>query len=226
MQQLQIAFVSDIACPWCAVGLASLLQALDACKDEITARLHFEPFELNPDMPPEGEDAAAHLARKYGSTPERSAEMRNLLAERGAAVGFRFAPRGRTRVVNTFNAHRLIFWAGEQSAEQQLALKQALLRACHERDQRVDHADVLLDAVREAGLDVERARQILAGDEWAAEVRAAEQRWQQAGIHSVPSIIINGRYAINGGQLPVVFEQALRKVAKSESASRLESQGS
>lgn len=214
MQQLQIEFISDVACPWCAVGLASLLKALDNCADVVLANLRFQPFELNPDMPPEGEDAAAHLARKYGSTPERSAEMHDLLMQRGAAVGLRFAPRGRSRVVNTFNAHRLIHWAGEQSAEQQLALKQALLRAYHERDQRVDHTAVLLEVVREAGLDVERARQILAGDAFASEVRTAEARWHEAGIHSVPSIIINGRYAINGGQLPIVFEQALRKVAQ------------
>lgn len=214
MQQLQIDFISDVACPWCAVGLASLLKALDNCADVASASLRLQPLELNPDEPPEGEDATAHLARKYGSTPERRAEIHDLFAKRGAALGLRFAPRGRTRVVNTFNAHRLIHWAGEQSARQQLALKQALLRAYHERDQRVDHTAVLLDMVREAGLDVERARQILAGDEFATQVRVAEARWQEAGIHSVPSIIINGRYAINGGQLPIVFEQALRKVAQ------------
>lgn len=215
MVNLDIAFISDVACPWCAVGLASLLQALDSCKQEISANLHFEPFELNPDMSPTGEDAVEHLARKYGATPERSAEIRNLLAQRGAAVGIQFAPQGRTRVVNTLDAHRLIFWAGEQSAGQQLALKQALLRAYHERNERVDHAGVLLGAVREAGLDAEQAGRILAGDAYAADVRAAEQRWHAVGIHSVPTIIINGKYAINGGQLPVVFEQALRKVARS-----------
>lgn len=217
MVHLKIEFISDVACPWCAVGLASLLQALDRCRDEVSARIRFEPFELNPDMPSAGEDAAAHLARKYGATPERSAEIREQLTQRGAAVGVRFAPQGRTRIVNTLDAHRLVFWAGEQSPELQLTLKQALLRAYHERDERVDHGDVLLAVVREVGLEVDRAREILAGDAFAADVRAAEQRWQQAGIHSVPSIVINDRYAINGGQLPVVFEQALRKVARSVS---------
>ena len=218
MVKLDIAFISDVACPWCAVGLASLLQALHSCRAEIAANLHFEPFELNPDMPPEGEDAAEHLARKYGSTPERSAEIRALLTQRGDAVGVRFPAQGRQRVVNTFDAHRLIFWAGQQSAGLQLALKQALLRAYHEHNQRVDQAEVLLDVVAEAGLDVARAGQILASDAFATDVRAAERRWQEAGIHSVPSIIINGRYAISGGQLPAVFEQALRKVAQSGAA--------
>ena len=218
MTHLTLDFISDVACPWCAVGLASLLQALGDCQDVVTASLHFQPFELNPDMPPEGEDAEAHMARKYGSTPERSAEIRNLLAQRGAVAGVHFAPQGRRLIVNTFDAHRLLFWAGQVSAEQQLALKQALLRAYHEQDARVDHADVLLGIVREVGLDAEHARQILESDAFAADVRAAEQRWQSAGIHSVPSIIINGKYAINGGQLPVVFEQALRKVAQSEAA--------
>lgn len=216
MTELQIDFISDVACPWCAVGLASLLQALDDCKGELSASLSFQPFELNPDMPPEGEDAAAHLARKYGATPERSAEIRHLLQQRGEAVGLRFAPQGRSRVVNTFDAHRLICWAGQQGDAQQLALKQALLKAYHEDDARVDHADVLLAAVAAAGLDVEQARAVLAGDAFADDVHAAEQRWQQAGIQSVPSIIINGKYAINGGQLPVVFAQALRKVAAKE----------
>lgn len=218
MIHLDLDFISDVACPWCAVGLASLLQALDSCQDVLTASLHFEPFELNPDMSPEGEETAAHMARKYGSTPERSAEIRNLLMQRGTAVGVHFAPQGRSRVVNTFDAHRLLFWAGQEHVERQLALKQALLRAYHEQDARVDHADVLLQVAGDAGLDVDRARQILAGNAFAAEVRAAEQRWQQAGIHSVPAIIINRKYAINGGQLPEVFEQALRKVVRSESA--------
>ncbi|HND14307.1 MAG TPA: DsbA family oxidoreductase, partial [Pseudomonadales bacterium] len=175
---LRIDFVSDIACPWCAVGLASLQQALSRCTDQLGAELHFQPFELNPGMPPEGEDVGEHLARKYGSTPERQAEMRVMIAERGAAVGFRFNPDGRSRIVNTFNAHRLLYWAGTEDDKRQLALKQALLEACHGRDQRVDHDAVLLAAVEQAGLDANRAQQILASDEFANEVRAAEREWQ------------------------------------------------
>lgn len=213
---LRIDFVSDIACPWCAVGLASLQQALSRCTDQLGAELHFQPFELNPGMPPEGEDVGEHLARKYGSTPERQAEMRVMIAERGAAVGFRFNPDGRSRIVNTFNAHRLLYWAGTEDDKRQLALKQALLEACHGRDQRVDHDTVLLTAVEQAGLDANRAQQILASDEFANEVRAAEREWQEAGIHAVPAVVIERRHVISGAQTPDVFEQALRRLARGE----------
>lgn len=217
MKQLKLQFVSDIACPWCAVGLASLLQALARCGDALCAVLTFEPFELNPNMPPQGEDTSAYLLRKYGATAQSQAQTQRLLQERGAAVGVQFAPQGRSRIVNTFDAHRLLWWAGQHSPAQQLALKQALLRAYHELDQRVDQASVLLDVVGELGLDAAQAGQILAGDEFAAEVRAAEQRWQHAGVQSVPTLIIDGQHAISGGQPPEVFEQALRQLAGANS---------
>jgi len=210
---IEIDFVSDIACPWCAVGLASLQQALARCADAVQVTLRVQPFELNPAMPPEGEDLGEHLTRKYGSTPAQQAQMRAVIAERGAALGFAFHPEGRGRVVNTFDGHRLLHWAGRQGADAQLALKRALLQAYHGRAERVDQVPVLLAAVRQAGLDEARARQILAGDEFAAEVRQAERRWQDAGIHAVPAVILNQRHLISGGQPPEVFEQALRQLA-------------
>lgn len=211
---MKIDFVSDIACPWCAVGLASLQQALARSQDAVQAELHFQPFELNPDMPPEGEEAGEHLARKYGSTPAQQAQMRDTLRARGAAVGFDFKPDGRGRVVNTFDAHRLLHWAGLQGTAPQLALKRALLAAYHGRAERVDHADVLLAAVRDAGLDEAGARAVLDSDAYADAVRAAERQWQQAGIRSVPAVVINDRHLISGGQPPEVFEQALRELAQ------------
>ena len=213
---LRIDFVSDVACPWCAVGLASLQQALARSQDAVQAELHFQPFELNPDMPAEGEDIGEHLGRKYGSTPEQRAQIQATIRERGAAVGFAFSPHGRGRIVNTFNAHRLLHWAGLEGSGKQLALKRALLEAYHGRAERVDHDDVLLAAVRTVGLDEARARQILAGDEFADDVRAAERRWQMAGIQSVPAVVINQRHLISGGQPPEVFEQALRQFAAAQ----------
>ena len=213
---VRIDFVSDIACPWCAIGLASLQKALASTGTAPQVDLHFQPFELNPDMVPEGEDVGEHLARKYGSTAEQQAQIRDTIRQRGAAVGFDFKPEGRGRVVNTFNAHRLLHWAGLQSAQAQLALKQALMQAYHGRGERVDQDDVLLAAVRAAGLDEAAARDVLQGDAYAAEVRADEQRWQQAGIQSVPAIVINGRHLISGGQPPEVFEQALRRAVAGE----------
>ena len=215
---VRIDFVSDIACPWCAIGLASLQQAMASTGTAPQVDLHFQPFELNPGMAPEGEDVGEHLARKYGSTAEQQAQIRDTIRQRGAAVGFDFKPEGRGRVVNTFNAHRLLHWAGLQSAQAQLALKQALMQAYQGRGERVDHDDVLLAAVRAAGLDEAAARAVLQSDAYAAEVRADEQRWQQAGIQSVPAIVINGRHLISGGQPPEVFEQALRRAVAGELA--------
>ena len=212
---LKIDFVSDIACPWCAIGLAALEQALARSQDAVQATLHFQPFELNPGMPPEGEDLTEHLTRKYGSTPAQQTQIQATIRARGAAAGFAFKPEGRGRIVNTFDAHRLLHWAGLQGEAPQLALKRALLAAYHGRGERVDQPDVLLAAVRAAGLDEARASAILAGDEYADAVRAAEHEWIQAGIQSVPAVVINDRHLISGGQPAEVFEQALRQLAQS-----------
>lgn len=212
-QTLTLDFVSDIACPWCAVGLASLQQALRHCGDAVSVRLQFQPFELNPDMGPEGEDMVAHLERKYGSNAEQQAQVRTAIAERGAAVGFEFHPGGRGRIVNTFKAHRLLHWAGLQGAQPQLELKLALLQAYHGRGERVDDDRVLLAAVQGAGLDRIQAQQVLDEGSFSEEVRQAERFWQEAGIRSVPALVINRKHLISGGQPPEVFEAALRELA-------------
>ncbi len=217
--ELKIDFVSDIACPWCAVGLGALEQALAAAQSEVTATLRFQPFELNPNMPPGGQDIAEHLTEKYGSTPEQQQQIRETIRQRGAEVGFTFNPAGRGRVYNTFNAHRLLHWAAEKGAPgTQVRLKKALLAAYQGRGENPESPDVLLAAVAEAGLDVGSARAILESDQFAAEVREREQWYHRAGIHSVPAVIINDRHLISGGQPAAVFEQALRQIAM-ESAS-------
>jgi len=206
---MKIDFVSDVACPWCAVGLNALERALEKIGDDIDVELHFQPFELNPTLAPEGEDTVQYLARKYGITPEQTALNQAAIRDRGAAVGFRFGPR--TRVWNTFDAHRLLCWA--ESAGHQRELKHALLEAYHSDDRNPGAHDVLLGLAGSVGLDVEAAREILAGDAYADEVRERERFWQQAGISSVPSIIVNQRHLIQGGQPPEVFERALRQIA-------------
>jgi predicted DsbA family dithiol-disulfide isomerase len=214
---LKIDFVSDIACPWCAVGLGALEQALGKLKGEVAADLHFQPFELNPNMGPGGQDLGEHLSAKYGSTPAQQAQIRTNITARGEEVGFKFNPNGRGRVYNTFNAHRLLHWAGVQGpAGSQHALKKALLEAYQGRAECVESDEVLLAAVASVGLDVAEAQAILAADTFAQEVRAAEQYFQQAGIHSVPAVIINDKHLISGGQPAEVFEQALRKSAAGE----------
>jgi predicted DsbA family dithiol-disulfide isomerase len=213
---LKIDFVSDIACPWCAVGLGALEQALDALKGSVSAELHFQPFELNPQMPPGGQDITEHLTEKYGSTPEQQAQIRATIRQRGAEVGFTFNPAGRGRVYNTFNAHRLLHWASLEDAGKQVALKKALLAAYQGRGESPESSEVLLAAVAEARLDGVRASAILASDEFAAEVRAQERFYQNAGIHSVPAVIINDQHLISGGQPAAVFEQALRQIAAAQ----------
>jgi len=213
---MKIDFVSDVACPWCAVGLNSLERALERLGDDVKVELHFRPFELNPQLGPEGEDAAEHLARKYGLAPEQLERNRAAIRQRGAEVGFEFGPR--TRVWNTFDAHRLLHWAGLEGRQREL--KHALLRAYHGRDENPGASDVLLAAAREAGLDAERAREVLETGRYADEVRADERHWQSLGIHAVPSVIVDDRHLIQGGQPPEVFEEALRRLAR-EPASRV-----
>ncbi|MDO9145518.1 MAG: DsbA family oxidoreductase [Rhodoferax sp.] len=214
---LKIDFVSDISCPWCAIGLAALEQAITHVQGDVAVQLHVQPFELNPQMPAGGQDITEHLTQKYGSTAQEQAQIRDTIRQRGAGVGFVFNPSGRGRVYNTFAAHRLLHWVGLASSERQLALKKALLVACHSHSQAMESAEVLLDAVAQVGLDVARASQILASDEFAAEVRAAEAFYTGLGIHSVPAVIINDRHLISGGQPAAVFEQALRQIAATTS---------
>ncbi|MEY4099865.1 MAG: hypothetical protein RL300_1036 [Pseudomonadota bacterium] len=214
---LNIDFVSDISCPWCAIGLAALEQAIAKLQGEVQVQIHLQPFELNPQMQAGGQDIAEHLTQKYGSTLEQQAQIRDTIRQRGADVGFAFSPSGRGRIYNTFAAHRLLHWAGQVSPESQLALKKALLVACHSNSQAMDSAEVLLAAVVQAGLDAARASQILASDEFAAEVRAAQAFYSRQGIHSVPAVIINDRHLISGGQPVAVFEQALRQIASQSS---------
>jgi predicted DsbA family dithiol-disulfide isomerase len=215
---LKIDFVSDIACPWCAVGLYSLEKALDRLQGEVQAELHFQPFELNPHMGPGGQDLGEHLTQKYGSTPEQQAQIRQTIAARGAEVGFEFHPGGRGRVYNTFNAHRLLHWAEGLGLDRQHALKKAFLQAYQGRAECIDDADVLLAAVMAAGLDVVAAREVLASHAFSAEVRERQQFYAQAGIRSVPAVIINDKHLISGGQPVEVFEQALARIASAELA--------
>jgi predicted DsbA family dithiol-disulfide isomerase len=214
---LKIDFVSDVVCPWCAIGLKSLEQALKSVGSEIAANVHFQPFELNPDMVPEGENVAEHLAHKYGSTPEQMAKNQEGIRQRGAAIGFEFNLDKRNRIYNTFDAHRLLHWAEQEG--KQYALKLALLKAYFGEGENVSSHDVLARIAGEAGLDAGKAREVLDSDQFAREVREQERFYQSQGIRAVPSVIINDRYLIQGGQPPEAFEQILRQVAAEAEAS-------
>lgn len=210
-RRLDIAFVSDVACPWCAIGLASLDQALTRLRDEIEATVHVEPFELNPDMSPEGVETIPYLARKYGRTPEQIAQTQAMIRERGAAVGFNFGDR--KDVWNTFNAHRMLHWAGLEGKA--LELKRALLKAYHGEGRNPGDADVLVELAAAVGLDPVRARSIATGNEFEREVREREQLWLQRGVSGVPFVVVNNQYAIEGAHPPESYEQGLRQIARS-----------
>ena len=213
---LHIDFVSDIVCPWCVVGLGGLRTALEALKAEgIEAEIRFQPFELNPQMPPEGENIVDHIGRKYGSTPEQSAANRAMITQRAAEAwpGFEMRMGEDSRIWNTFDAHRLLHWAGTVGAAEQRALKEALFRTHFTDNRTLPDAGVLADAAEAAGLDRKTAVEVLADDLYAAEVRAAEALWRSRGINAVPAVVVEGKWLISGGQPAGVFEEALRKMA-------------
>jgi predicted DsbA family dithiol-disulfide isomerase len=211
---LKIDFVSDVSCPWCAVGLASLEQALGQVSDTVSANITFQPFELNPQMVQEGEDIGEHLAKKYGSTPEQAAAARESIRARGAELGFTFSMDKRSRIYNTFNAHRLLHWAHQEGpAGAQVALKKAFLKAYFTDGANPSDSAVLVRVAGEVGLDAARAQAILDTDEFAADVRDFEQFYLRSGINSVPAVIINDKHLISGGQPPEVFANALRQIA-------------
>jgi predicted DsbA family dithiol-disulfide isomerase len=215
---MRIDFVSDVACPWCAIGMSALDRALERIGTDVgDVEVHLQPFELNPTMGSEGADAAQYLSEKYGLDPEQLKANRARIAERGAAEGFRFGTR--SHVWNTFDAHRLLFWSGvEGPPGAQRALKRALLQAYHGDDRNIAAADVLVELAAAAGLPAERAREVLERGEFADEVRQAERFWQEVGIHSVPAVIIDRKHLISGGQPSAVFEQALRQIAAQAAA--------
>lgn len=209
---LRIDFVSDVACPWCAIGLNALERALERIGGDIAVEIHFQPFELNPTMPPEGANAAQYLKSKYGLTDAQLAANRERIVALGAAAGFTFGAR--EHVWNTFDAHRLLHWTEVEGAPgTQRALKHALLKAYHGQGRNPGAHEVLLELAADVGLPVERAREVLQSGAFTDEVRAAEQFWQEAGINSVPATVIDRRHLIAGGQPAEVFEQALRRLA-------------
>ena len=209
---IKIDFVSDVSCPWCAIGLSALEKALLNIGDEAEVELHFQPFELNPKMGFEGQDIGEHLSEKYGSTPEQQEQAREMIRARGAGVGFDFAMGKRSRIYNTFDAHRLLHWAQGEGAGKQRALKHALFAAYFTKGEDPSSRDVLLRVAGEVGLDTAVAGEVLETNQFADEVREREQFFQRHGINSVPAVIINERHLISGGQPVEVFERALREI--------------
>ena len=208
---IKIDFVSDVVCPWCIVGLGGLEEALAKMGDLVKADIHFQPFELNPDMPAEGQNVVEHVAQKYGATAEQSAANRTAIHARAAEVGFQMKTGAESRIWNTFDAHRLLHWAGLEG--RQAELKHALFDAHFTDGLNVSDPEVLAGVAERAGLDGAAAREVLSTGRYGEEVRTAERFWQSQGISAVPAVVINDRYLISGGQPAAAFEQALRTIA-------------
>jgi predicted DsbA family dithiol-disulfide isomerase len=209
---LKIDIVSDITCPWCAIGLRGLEEGLKRAGDAVDATIRFHPFELNPDMPAEGRNMVEHLGERLGVSPEQLAASRDTLKAKAAELDFVMAQTGDSRIYNTFDAHRLLAWA--EPSGKQPALKRALLEAYFSQGQNPSDPDVLAAAVQKAGLDGEEARAVLSSDRFAEDVRQEEYLWQSRGIQGVPAFIFEGKYLVSGAQPPETFEQIVRKVAE------------
>ena len=208
---IQIDFVSDVSCPWCVIGLRALEQALADVGDLVAVDLRFQPFELNPQMPAQGQEIGEHIREKYGSTPEQSAANRAMIRARAAELGFTMTMAPGSRIYNTFDAHRLLHWAGIEGRQREL--KHALFAAYFTDGRNPGDADVLVAAAEQAGLDGTAAREVVVSGRYADQVRAEERLWQAEGISAVPAVIINRKYLISGGQPAAAFERALRSIA-------------
>lgn len=209
---VSIDFVSDVVCPWCALGATALEQAIENVAGEISVELTFKPFELNPDMPAEGENAVAHLMRKYGRSAEEVAAGKAMQIARGEAIGFKFDLDKRSHFYNTFDAHRLLLWALQEG--RQVALKKALLRAYFTDGQNPNDRETLVRLAAQAGLDAASAREVLVSGAFAREVRELEVFYRERGINSVPALVLNGRHLVSGSQSVEYYEQMLRQMAQ------------
>jgi len=215
MQHLTIDIVSDVSCPWCIIGYKALQIALTRINDKVSSNIMWHPFELNKDMPKEGQEINEHLAQKYGIDQAQIDQNRETIKQRGLSVGYEFGKRGGGRIYNTFDAHRLLHWA--KQLNKQTELKLALFDLYFkEEGNPSDHAQ-LLECVDRIGLSVDEAKQVLDSDAFANNVREEQQHYQAMGISSVPAVIINNKHLISGGQPADVFEKALLQISQEQS---------
>ena len=211
---------SDVMCPWCAIGYTQFAKALKELEGEIDVEVRWMPFGLNPEMPEEGKSQARHLSEVYERSAEEVAEMRARLLEVAASAGFPMEYEGEGEgpepmMWNTFEAHKLLRWALTiEGMEAQTALSLALFRAHFQQRRKIGKRSVLLDVAENLGFDRKAMEEALADEALGIAVRLEERRAAEAGITSVPSFIVNGRYLIPGAQEPEVYSETLRKVVE------------
>jgi predicted DsbA family dithiol-disulfide isomerase len=209
-QPLEVDIVSDVVCPWCIIGYKQLMKALAALPGQFAVTIRWHPFELNPHMPEDGQDLREHLAQKYGTTPAQSQAARARLTALGAALGFTFDYFDGMRIVNTFRAHQLLHWAGEQG--RQTELKLALFEAFFNLREDVNDPELLVAVAARAGLDSAQARLVLSSARYAGAVRQEQQQWLDREVHAVPTFFFQQQYCVPGAQEAEAFVRLLRKV--------------
>jgi len=217
MSQLKIEIVSDVMCPWCVVGYKNLEKALSELSPNLKAEISWHAFELNPSMPTEGQNLSEHIMQKYGQTKQQSEENRTRLTEIGKQAGFEFNFDQNSIMINSFDCHRLLSWS--KNYQKQTELKLALFKAHFSDKIYLNDEEALLKVVSQVGLPVAEAKGILSSNAYVDEVRTEQEQAQQMGVSSVPTFIINEKYAINGGQAVETFKQALEQIsAETQSA--------
>lgn len=207
---LRIDIVSDVVCPWCVIGYRQLAQALE--QTNTAYKIHWHPFELNPDMPADGQNLREHIMEKYGSSKQESDASRARMNEAGSEVGFEFNFTDDTRMHNTFNLHQLLHWADQQGRMHEL--KQALFAAHFTNNRNISDNTVLADIAAEIGLNRSEALAVLADQRFANEVRTAQQQWRKQGIQSVPSVIFNQKHLVSGAQGVENFKSILQQLSE------------
>ena len=213
---LRVDIVSDVVCPWCIIGYKQLQKALEQLPGLFEVEVHWHPFELNPQMPAEGQDLREHVAQKYGTSAEQSQGARKRLTELGASLGFEFDYFDGMRMVNTFRAHQLLHWAALEGCQTELKL--ALFDAFFRHRKDVSQVDVLIGIAAGVGLNKETARAVMEDARLAATVREEQQRWLDRDVYAVPTFFFNGRYQVPGAQEAETFVRVLNKLAASEAA--------
>ena len=211
---LQVDIVSDVVCPWCIVGYKQLMKALGITVDQFEVSIRWHPFELNPQMPAEGQNLREHIAQKYGAGAAQSQSARRRFVELGEALGFRFDYYEEMRMVNTFRAHQLLYWAGVQGLQTELAM--ALFETFFSHRGDVDNMELLVDVACSVGLDPDEARSVLNEARFAGTVREHQAQWRERDIHAVPAFFFQQQYMVQGAQEADTFARILGKIRAKE----------
>jgi len=209
-KKLRIDIVSDVVCPWCIIGYRQLAKALEATG--MAHEIHWHPFELNPGMPPEGQNLREHIVEKYGSTKEESEESRVRMTGIGADLGFEFRFADDMRMHNTFKVHQLLHWADMHGRQHDL--EQALFAAHFTHRRNLSDNSMLADVAAEVGLERTEALAVLEDQRYAKDVRNAENAWVRQGIRGVPAMIFNRRDLVTGAQGVENYTRILEQLAQ------------